>query len=65
MSIKITIDTTITRYTKKKGKNCFSLGLGDVKLTEAKRNKLDDLIDNADKVKLTIEPFQENLPGID
>jgi len=36
--------------------------LGDVKLTEAKRNKLDDLIDNADKVKLTIEPVQEDLP---
>ena len=60
----ISVDTTITRYTKKKGKNCFSLGLGDVKLTEAKRNKLDGLIDNADKVKLIIEPVQENLPGM-
>ena len=59
---KITVDTTITRYTKKKGKNCFGLGLGDVKLTEGKRNMLDGLIDNAEKVKLTIELVQENLP---
>lgn len=62
---KITIDTTITRYTKKKGPGCFSLGLGDVKLSEEQRNKLDDLIDDADKVKLIIEPIQGKLPGME
>jgi len=62
---KITIDTTVTRYTKKKGKGCFSLGLGDVKLSETQRNQLDDLIDDADKVKLIIEPVQEKLPGME
>lgn len=62
---KITIDTTVTRYTKKKGKGCFSLGLGDVKLSEGQRNQLDDLIDDADKVKLIIEPVQGKLPGME
>ena len=62
---KISIDTTITRYTKKKGKNCFSIGLGDVKLTEAKRNSLDGIIDNVEKCKLTIEVLQEQLPGME
>lgn len=62
---KIVVDTNITRYTKKKGKGCFSLGLGDVKLTEDVRNKLDSLIDNTEKVKLTIEPIQENLPTME
>lgn len=62
---KITIDTTVTRYTKKKGPGCFSLGLGDVKLTEAQRNKLDDLIDDSEKIKLIIEPIQERLPGME
>jgi len=62
---KITIDTTIKRYTKKKGPGCFSLGLGDVKLSEEQRNKLDDLIDDAEIIKLTIEPVQKNLPGME
>lgn len=62
---KITVDTTVKRYTKKKGKGCFSLGLGDVKLSENQRNKLDDLIDNTIPVKLSIEAIQENLPGMD
>ena len=62
---KITVDTTVTRYSKKKGKGCFSLGLGDVKLTEGQRNKLDGLIDNGEKVKLTIEQEQEHLPGME
>lgn len=59
---QIRVVTEITRYTKKKGHNCFGLGVGDVKLTEGQRNKLDGLIDDAAKVKLTIEPEQENLP---
>jgi len=62
---RITVNTTISRYAKKKGKGCFSLGLGDVKLTEDVRNKLDGLIDNAEKVKLTIEPIQEKLPTME
>lgn len=62
---KIVIDTTVTRYTKKKGPGCFSLGLGDVKLSEDQRNKLDDMIDDIEKVKLTIEPIQEKLPGME
>lgn len=62
---KITLNTTISRYAKKKGKGLFSLGIGDVKLTEGVRNKLDSWIDNADKVKLTIEPIQENLPTME
>lgn len=61
---KITIDTVIKRYTKKKGPGCFSLGLGDMKLSENQRNKLDEFIDDATTVKLTIEPLQENLPGM-
>ena len=63
--MKITVNTTISRYAKKKGKGCFSLGLGDVKLTEDVRNKLDSMIDNAEKVKLVIEPIQENLPTME
>jgi len=59
-SIRVT--TSITGYSKKKGKGLFSLKVGTVRLTEAQRNKLDPLIDNADTVKLTIETEQENLP---
>lgn len=62
---KITVDTTVTRYTKKKGPGCFSLGIGDVKLSESQRNKLDDIIDMAEQVKLTIEAVQENFPGME
>jgi len=62
-SIRVT--TSITGYGKKKGKGLFSLKLGTVKLTEAQRNKLDPLIDNADTVKLTIDCDQENLPGME
>jgi len=60
--VKITVNTTIKRYGKKKGPGCFSIGLGDIKLSEDQRNKLDNIIDNADNVKLTIEPEQEDLP---
>jgi len=63
--IQIRVVTEVTRYTKKKGKGCFSLGLGDVKLSESQRNKLDGLIDNAEQVKLVIEPVQEKLPGME
>jgi len=59
-SIRVT--TSITGYSKKKGKGNFGLKIGTVKLTEGQRNKLDPLIDNADTVKLTIETEQENLP---
>ena len=62
---KITLDSVIKGYAKKKGRGCFSIKVGDVKLTEAKRNKLDGLIDDAEKVKLTIEPVQEQLPGME
>jgi len=62
---KIVVDTKVTRYTKKKGEGCFSIGIGDVKLTEGQRNKLDGLIDDAEKVKLTIEALQEKLPGME
>jgi len=61
----IILNSVIKGYAKKKGPGCFSIKVGDVKLTEAKRNKLDSMIDNADKVKLTIEPIQENLPGME
>lgn len=63
--MKITVNTTIRAYGKKKGKGLFSLGLGDVKLTEDVRNKLDGMIDNAEKVKLTIELVQEKLPTME
>lgn len=62
---KITVDTTVTGYSKKKGKGCFGLKLGTVRLTEAQRNKLDPIIDDAEKVKLTIETIQEKLPGME
>jgi len=62
---KIIVDSVIKRYTKKKGEGCFGIGLGDVKLTDDQRNKLGELIDAAAAVKLTIEPVQENLPGME
>lgn len=62
---QIRVTTSITGYGKKKGKGLFSLKVGTVKLTEAQRNKLDGLIDDADDVKLTIELEQEKLPGMD
>ena len=62
---KIVIDTTIKRYSKKKGPGCFTLGLGDVKLSEGQRNQLDNIIDDAAQIKLTIEPVQERLPGME
>ena len=61
--IRISIETTITSYAKKKGKDRFSLGLGIVKLTESQRNQLDPLIDDVEKVRLIIERVQEKLPG--
>ena len=62
---QIRVVTEVTGYSKKKGKGCYRLKYGDVKLTEAQIKKLDVLIDNAEKVKLVIEPVQENLPGMD
>ncbi|MFB0523941.1 MAG: hypothetical protein ACETVZ_00245 [Phycisphaerae bacterium] len=59
---KIIVNTTVKRCTKKKG--CFSIAIGDVKLTEGQRNELDGLIDDAEQVKLTIEVEQEKLPGM-
>lgn len=59
---KISIETTITSYAKKKGKDRFSLGLGIVKLTGSQRNQLDPIIDDVLKVRLMIEPVQEDLP---
>jgi len=61
-SIRVT--TSITGYSKKKGKGNFGLKIGSLKLTEAQRNKLDPIIDNGDTVILTIETEQENLPGM-
>lgn len=58
---KITLQTTINGYAKKKGPGCFSIKVGDVKLTENIRNKLDGLIDDNEKVILTIEPIQGQL----
>jgi len=63
--VKVTVTTTINGYSKKKGKGCFGIKVGDVKLSEGVRNKLDSWIDNAEKVKLTIEPVQENLPTME
>lgn len=65
MAKKITIKTVITRYAKKKGPGCFSIGLGDVKLTEEQRNQLDDMIDNSEEIKLSIELVQAKLPGME
>ena len=62
---KIELDSVIKGYAKKKGRGCFSIKVGDVKLSEGVRNKLDNWIDNAEKVKLTIEPVQENLPTME
>ena len=59
---KIRVITSITGYSKKKGKGVFGLKVGNVKLTEAQRNKLDLLIDNGDTIILNIETEQENLP---
>lgn len=63
--MKVTVTTTINGYSKKKGKGCFGIKIGDVKLSEGVRNKLDNWIDNVEKVKLTIEPVQENLPTME
>jgi len=62
---KITLKTKIKGYGKKKGPGCFSIKVGDVKLTEANRNKLDHLIDDAEDVTLIIEVVQEKLPGME
>ena len=62
---RIALQTKITGYAKKKGPGCFSIKVGDVKLTEGQRNKLDGLIDEADAVKLIIELEQEKLPGME
>lgn len=59
---KIVVETTVKRCTKKKG--CFSIGIGDVKITEDQRNRFDEMIDDAEAVKLTIEPLQQKLPGM-
>ena len=63
--MRITLKTKIKGYGKKKGPGCFSIKVGDVKLNEANRNRLDHLIDDADDVTLTIELDQEKLPGMD
>ena len=60
----IKLETTIKGYTKKKGPGCFSIKVGDVKLTENTRNILEGLIDDTEKVTLTIKPVQEKLPGL-
>lgn len=62
MAKKIEVITEIKGYSKKKGKGLFGISIGTMKLTEAKRNLFDGLIDNAEKVKLTIEVLQEELP---
>lgn len=59
---KIRLVTTITSYSKKKGKGLFGISVGKVKLTEGQRNKLDVIIDNSDAVVLNIETEQESLP---
>ena len=59
---KIAVETIIKRCTKKKG--CFSLGIGDVKISEDQRNRFDEMIDDAEAVRLTIEPLQEKLLGM-
>jgi len=62
---QIRVVTEVTGYAKKKGKGCYHLKYGDVKLTEAQIKQLDYLIDNGEKVKVVMEPVQENLPGMD
>lgn len=62
---QIRVVTKVTGYAKKKGKGCYHLKYGDVKLTEAQIKKLDFLIDNDVEIKLVMEPVQENLPGMD
>jgi hypothetical protein len=61
---KIRVITTIKGYSKKKGRGLFGISVGNVKLTEGQRNKLDVIIDNADTVVMNIETEQENLPNI-
>lgn len=60
--IRISLKTKVKGYSKKKGKGCFSIKVGDVKLTEAHRNKLDGLIDGAEDINLIIELEEEKLP---
>ena len=62
---QIRVVTEVTGYAKKKGKGCYHLKYGDVKLTEAQIKKLDFLIDNGEKVKVVMEPVQENLPTME
>lgn len=62
---QIRVVTEVTGYAKKKGKGCYRLKYGDVKLTEAQIKKLDYLIDNVEKVNLVLEPMQEKLPGFE
>ena len=61
---RISLKTKVKGYSKKKGPGCFSIKVGDVKLSEDQRNKLDHLIDDAEDIRLIIELDQEKLPGM-
>ena len=62
---KINLVTEIKDYTKKIGQGLFSISIGTVKLSEEQRDLIDGLIDNKEKVKLSIEIIQGHLPGME
>jgi len=48
----------------KMGPKGTSVKLGDLKFTTGQGEKLGDLAADGEEVKVTIEPVQENLPGV-
>lgn len=57
---KVVVDTTITRRTRKKGASS-SLGTADIKLTADQERKIDQWMDDAETVRITMQPIQKKL----
>lgn len=65
MAKKISVVSEIKGYSKKVGKGMFSISIGTVKLSDSNRNLLDGVIDNKDKVKISIELVEPHLPNME
>lgn len=57
---KVVVDTTITRRTRKKGASS-SLGTADITLTSGQEKKIDLWMDEAETVRITMQPIQKKL----
>jgi len=59
-SDKVVVETTITRRTRKKGASS-SLGTADITLTSEQEGKIDLWMDEAETVRITMQPIQKKL----